>query len=190
MKIIVATKNQGKVREFRKILSGIDCEIVSMTDFGIDIDVVEDADTFEGNAIKKASEIMKLSGCVTMADDSGLMVDALGGAPGVYSARYSGENATDLKNNLKLLNEMKDVKDRKAKFVCSIAVAYPSGEVKTTSGEFHGEIGYEMKGENGFGYDSLFIVPEFNKTSAELTQEVKNSISHRFVALSKMIEVL
>lgn len=190
MKLVIATKNQGKVREFQDILGGLDCEILPMTEYGVDIEVVEDADSFMGNAVKKATEVMQACGEITIADDSGLVVDALDGAPGVYSARYAGEHATDLENNLKLLKNMEGIENRKARFVCAIAVAYPDGRVKTASGEFEGLIDYEMKGEGGFGYDVLFYLPEYGKTSAEIPAEVKNKISHRYKALHKISAVL
>jgi XTP/dITP diphosphohydrolase len=190
LKLIVATKNAGKIREFKEILKDLGCEIVPMTECGINVDVVEDADTFLGNAIKKATEIMKLTGEITIADDSGLMVDALMGAPGVYSARYAGEHATDLENNIKLLDQMKDIAIRSARFVCTIAVAFPNGKIETAYGEMEGLIDYEMKGSGGFGYDVLFYLPEHKKTSAEIPSDVKNKISHRYKALCKLKEIL
>ena len=142
-RIVVATKNQGKMREIKAILGDTGYEFVSMGELGINIDVVEDADTFLGNAEKKAVEIMKACGEITLADDSGLCVEALGGAPGVYSARYSGEGATDLKNNLLLLKNMEGVENRKAYFACAMVVAFPDGKIISHCGEFHGEIDYE-----------------------------------------------
>lgn len=190
MKIVIATKNEGKMREFKSIFSGTDYEVVSMSEMGVDIDVVEDCDTFEGNALKKAHEIMKACGAITVADDSGLCVDALGGAPGVYSARYSGKGATDLKNNLKLLDVMKEETNRKAKFVCAIAIVFPNGESKIFEGEFHGEIAHDMSGTRGFGYDVLFYLPEYNMTSAQISSQLKNEISHRGKALFALKEFL
>lgn len=182
-KIVVATKNRGKLKEIREILKDTGFEFVSMEELGINADVTEDADTFAGNAKKKASEIMKLCGEVTLADDSGLCVDALDGAPGVYSARYSGEGATDLKNNLLLLKNMEGKENRKAHFTCAMVCCFPDGKTVTAEGEFHGEIAYEMKGTGGFGYDCLFYLPEYGKTSAQLTAAEKNAISHRGKAL-------
>ena len=184
MKIIVATKNKGKIREIKAILPEYD--ILSMEDIGIDIDIDEDSDTFEGNAIKKAVEIMKVCGEVTIADDSGLVVEALNGEPGVYSARYSGEHGNDIENNLLVLKKMEGVVNRKAKFVCAMAAAFPNGDTVCVNGEFFGEIGFEMKGEGGFGYDSIFYLPEYNQTSAEISAEDKNKISHRATALHKL----
>ncbi len=189
MKLVVATKNEGKMREIRAILAYTNWEVVSMKDMKIDIDVVEDKDTFEGNAMKKAEEIMKICNEVTLADDSGLMVDALKGAPGVYSARYAGENATDNDNNYKLLNAMENENNRSARFVCALALAFPDGRREWVRGEFEGEIGYEMKGDGGFGYDVLFYLPEYNMTSAEIPTEIKNKISHRGKALQKLKEL-
>ena len=184
MKIIVATKNKGKIREIKAILPEYD--ILSMEDIGIDIDVDEDSDTFEGNAIKKAVEIMKVCGEVTIADDSGLVVEALNGEPGVYSARYSGEHGNDIENNLLVLKKMEGVTNRKAKFVCAMAAAFPNGDTVCVNGEFFGEIGFEMRGEGGFGYDSIFYLPEYKQTYAEISAEEKNKISHRAEALQKL----
>ena len=189
MKLVVATKNEGKMREIRAILADTNWEVVSMKDMKIDIDVVEDKDTFEGNALKKAEEIMRACNEVTLADDSGLMVDALDGAPGVYSARYAGNDATDDDNNYKLLSAMENEKNRSARFVCTLALAFPDGRREWVRGEFEGEIGYEMKGNGGFGYDVLFYLPEYNKTSAEIPAEIKNKISHRGKALQKLKEL-
>ena len=184
MKIIVATKNAGKLREFKAILP--EYEILSMEDIGIDVDVDEDADTFEGNAMKKATEIMKVCGEITIADDSGLVVDALNGEPGVYSARYSGEHGNDTENNLLVLKKMENETNRKAKFVSAVAAAFPDGSHFCVTGEFHGEIDYEMKGTGGFGYDCIFYLPEYGQTSAEISAEKKNRISHRAKALQKL----
>ena len=191
MRIVAATKNKGKIKEIKSILADSGYEILSMEDIGIDAEVDEDADTFEGNALKKAVEIMKLCGEITIADDSGLVVEALGGKPGVYSARYSGVHGDDLANNKLLLKNMEGEKNRNAKFVCAVAAAFPNGDTLCVSGEFCGEIGYEMRGTNGFGYDSLFCLPEYgNKTSAEISSEEKNKISHRSKALHKLKDEL
>ena len=179
--IVVATKNQGKLREIKEIFKDMPYRFVSMEELGIDIEVDEDADTFLGNATKKATEIMKLCGKITMADDSGLCVDALGGAPGVYSARYS-KTGNDLDNNLLLLKNMEGTENRNAHFTCAMVVAFPDG---TTISH-----GFEMKGTGGFGYDCLFYLPEYGKTSAEITAEQKNSISHRAMALKGIKEKL
>ena len=161
-----------------------------MSDIGIDIEVDEDADTFSGNAEKKAIEIMKACNEITLADDSGLVVDALNGAPGVYSARYAGEHGDDLQNNLLLLKNMENKTNRNAKFVCAMVLAFPDGRTISVEGEFHGQIDYEMKGTGGFGYDVLFYLPEYGMTSAEISAEEKNKISHRSKALKLIKEKL
>lgn len=190
MKIVVATKNKGKMREIKSIFSDSKYEILSMEDIGIDIEVEENADTFEGNAKKKAIEIMRICNEITLADDSGLVVEALNGAPGVYSARYAGEHGDDLQNNLLLLKNMENEQNRNAKFVCAMALAFPNGQILTAEGEFHGQIDYEMKGTGGFGYDVLFYLPEYGMTSAEISSEEKNKISHRSKALHLIKEKL
>jgi len=187
MIVIAATQNKHKLEEIGAILKDFDIELKSANELGYgDIEVIEDRDTFEGNSMKKAEEIMEASGIPALADDSGLMVDALDGRPGVFSARYSGENATDKSNNEKLKEELKDETNRKAKFVSVISLAYPDGKRISVRGELNGVIGYEEKGDSGFGYDPLFIVEEYNKTLAELGSEIKNQISHRANALEKL----
>lgn len=190
MKIVVATKNQGKLKEIKAILSDEKYEILSMSDLGIDVEVEENANSFTGNATKKAVEIMKICNEVTLADDSGLVVEALNGAPGVYSARYAGEHGDDLQNNLLLLKNMENIENRKAKFVCAMSLAFPDGKTINVEGEFHGLIDYEMKGTGGFGYDVLFYLPEYGMTSAEISAEEKNKISHRSKALRLIKEKL
>ncbi len=192
MELLIATNNKGKVREIKEILKGLDMEVFSLADKGIDIDVVEDGTTFEENSMKKASEIFKLSGCITVADDSGLEVDALGGAPGVYSARYAGEGATDEEKYTKLLNELKDVPDEKrtARFVSVVAVILPDGTKTTLRGECEGVITKEPCGSGGFGYDPVFFVPQLGKTFSEVTLEEKNQISHRGKAFKMLRDYL
>jgi len=190
MRIIVATKNKGKIKEIKNILSGIGCDVLSMADIGIDVDVVEDGTTFKENAMIKATEIMKLCNEVTLADDSGLVVDALNGEPGIYSARYSGVHGNDIKNNLLVLEKMKNIKDRSAKFICAMALTFPDGRKICVEGEFKGNIGYEMKGTNGFGYDSIFYPIGYDVTSAEISPEEKDKISHRAKALQLIKEEL
>lgn len=185
-KIIFATSNEGKMKEIRMILK--DYNIQSMKEAGIDIDIVEDGSTFEENAIIKAKTIMEMTGKVVLADDSGLEVDALDKAPGIYSARFLGKDTSyEIKNNY-ILDKLKEVpwEKRSARFVCVIACALPEGEIFTTKATIEGFIGYEIKGKNGFGYDPIFWVPEYECTSAELTPEIKNKISHRGKALEKM----
>lgn len=185
MKIFLATGNKKKIDEIVKILKDDNIEILSIKD-GIEIpEVVEDGDTFEENSRKKALEIAKFTGMITIADDSGLCVDALGGAPGVYSARYSGENATDATNNKLLIENLKGIENRKAKFVCVITLAKSTGETYSFRGEFEGEIVDEARGTDGFGYDPHFYVKEYDKTLAEIP-EIKNKISHRAKALEKL----
>lgn len=186
MKIVFASGNKHKIEEFGAILSRYipDIEILSMKEVHILDDIVEDGLTFEENALIKARTVAKY-GYIGVADDSGLSVDALGGAPGIYSARYAGEHGNDKKNNLKLLEDMKNIENRAGAFVCVIACAFPensSNEDFCVRGECRGTILYEEKGEGGFGYDPLFFVEEYGKTFGELSSDEKNKISHRAVA--------
>ena len=184
MKIFLATGNTKKIKEIKKILQDFDVEILSIKD-GIEIpEVVEDGDTFEANSAKKALEIARYLNILSIADDSGLCVEALGGAPGVYSARYSGESATDETNNEKLIKDLQGVENRKAKFVSVITFARPTGETYSFRGEIDGEIVDNPKGKDGFGYDPYFYVEEYKSTLAEIP-EIKNRISHRAKALEK-----
>ncbi len=186
MKIFLATGNKHKIDEIKAIFSNIEnVEILSIKD-GIEIpEVIEDGETFEANSAKKALEIAKFTGMITIADDSGLCVDALNGAPGVYSARYSGENATDESNNAKLMEVMKNETNRKCHFVSVITLGKPDGRVYSFRGEIEGELLYEPKGKDGFGYDPYFYVEEYKKSLAEMP-EIKNKISHRANALKKL----
>ena len=190
--IIFATKNKGKIREINAILADMDVNIVSMEDAGIHIDVVEDGTTFEENAMKKAVEIMEASGKITLADDSGLEIDYLDKAPGVYSARFLGEDTPYPEKFKVILEKLKDVPEEKrtARFVSCIAAAFPDGRKLLSYDTVEGRIAYEAKGENGFGYDPIFYVPEKGKHMAELSPEEKNAISHRGKALRKMKELL
>lgn len=189
MKIIAATKNKNKLLEFGEILKGF--EIISQEEAGVDIDVEETGTTFEENSYLKAKAIYDITGITTIADDSGLCVDALNGEPGVYSARYGGEGYDDAGRVQLLLKNMKDVPDeeRTARFVCVITLVGDEG-VLTARGECEGKIDYSPKGENGFGYDPVFYVDRFEKTLAEVTPEEKNSISHRGKALKIFAEKL
>lgn len=192
MKFVLASGNAHKLSEIRDIL-GNSFEIISMNDTTAKgYDVIEDGTTFEENAEKKATQIMKITGLPTIADDSGLCVDALGGAPGIYTARYAGENATNDDNIDKLLANLQGVpfEERNATFVAVIAVAFPDGTVKKFRGEVKGKILTERHGDNGFGYDPVFFIEELGATMAELDGEIKNSLSHRFKALKKMAEEL
>ena len=189
MKIAIATNNPGKLREIRAILGGFFDEALSLSDLGIDIDIEETGTTLTENALIKARTIRDLTGLPALADDSGLMVDALDGAPGVYSARYAGEEHDDKKNNALLLKNLEG-KPRDAKFCSVIALCYPDGRELTAEGSVRGVILEEERGTGGFGYDPLFFSPELGKTFAEATPEQKNSVSHRSRALRAMLELL
>ena len=184
-KLIFATGNENKMKEIRMILGDLDYEILSMKEAGIDADIVEDGKTFEENAIIKATAISKLSGCLVLADDSGLEVDYMDKMPGIYSARWMGEDTSYSIKNKAIIDKLEGVPDEKrtARFVCAIAAAFPDGRVVTKRGTIEGIIGYEERGENGFGYDPIFFLPEYGKTTAELSPEEKNQISHRGRAL-------
>ena len=189
MKIFLATGNKHKIKEIEKIFKMDNVEILSIND-GIEIpEVEEDGTTFEENSKKKALEIAKFTNMITIADDSGLCVDALGGAPGVYSARYAGEHGNDLDNNKKLVKELQGVEKRKARFVCVITLAKPTGETYSFRGEVEGDIIDVPQGTEGFGYDPHFFMKEYGKTLAEIP-EIKNKISHRARALEKLKENL
>ena len=183
--IVLATRNEGKIREFRRILADFPIEIKSLGDFGPIPDVVEDGETFEDNAVIKARHTARILGLPAIADDSGLEVAALGGAPGIKSARYAGEAADDREKNLKLLNALEGIEDRKARFVCVLAIAVPRGPALIYEGICEGAIALEMKGGNGFGYDPVFYFPPLGKTFAELSADEKNRVSHRGKALSE-----
>ena len=194
-KIIFATGNANKMVEVRMILADCGYEIVSMKEAGIDIDIVEDGKTFEENAIIKATAISKTKeaeGCVVLADDSGLEVDFMVGAPGSYSARWQGEDTPYSIKNQMIIDALADAKEeeRTARFVCAIAAAFPDGKTITRRGTIEGIIGYEERGENGFGYDPIFFLPEYGKSTAELSPEEKNMISHRGNALRLIKEVI
>ena len=192
-KIIVATGNQNKMKEIREIIKRDDIEFVSLKDEGLqDIEIVEDGKTFEENAVIKAKTIADITKNIVIADDSGLEVDYLDKAPGVYSARYMGEETPYTIKNNHIIELLKDAKgeERSARFVCVIACVMPDGETFTTRGTIEGRIGYEEKGENGFGYDPIFYLPERGCTTAELPPEQKNEISHRGRALKAMYKKL
>lgn len=190
--IILATNNKSKVKEISEMMSGNDITFVSLADAGINVEVEETGTTFEENALLKAREICKLSGKPTISDDSGLEIDALDGAPGIYSSRFMGEDTSyDIKNNA-LIEKLENVADpdRTARFRCCMALVLPDGREFVTEGAMEGIIAREPKGINGFGYDPILFIPEYNRTSAELSSEEKNNISHRGEALRKMIEVI
>lgn len=191
-KMIFATGNEGKMREVRMILGDLGAEILSLKEAGIQAEAEENGTTFEENAVIKAKEIMEKTGALVLADDSGLEVDALNGEPGIYSARYMGhETSYHIKNkNLIERLEGKTGEERSARCVCAIAACFPDGRVLTTRGTMEGQIGYEEKGENGFGYDPIFYLPEYQCYSGELPLEEKNKLSHRGKALRLMKEQL
>lgn len=192
MKLIFATGNENKMREIREILAGRGYEILSMKEAGIDIDVEENGKTFSENALIKARAISEESGELVLADDSGLEIDALGGEPGIYSARYMGHDTSYVEKNNNLIQRLEGVPDEKrtARFVCAMAAVFPDGREEVVVGTMEGRIGYEIAGENGFGYDPIFYLPEYGKTSAEISPEEKNAISHRGKALRAIAELL
>ena len=191
-RIIFATGNAGKMREIRMILEDLGIPVVSMKEAGVTADIEENGKSFEENAIIKARAIMELTGEIVMADDSGLEIDYLDGAPGIYSERFMGEDTSyDIKNQA-LIDKLEGVPDEKrtARFACSIACALPDGRILTSYGAMEGIIGYAIKGTNGFGYDPIFYLPECGCTSAEISPEKKNELSHRGKALRSMKEKL
>ena len=191
-RIVFATGNAGKMREIRMIMEDMGMEIFSMKVIGVNPDIVEDGATFTENAVIKAKAVAALTDAIVLADDSGLEIDALNKEPGIYSARYMGEDTSYRIKNANLIERLEGVPEEKrtARFVCAIAAVLPDGELLTTLGTVEGRIGYEEKGENGFGYDPIFFLPEFGCTSAELTDEQKNEISHRGKALRAMKQLL
>lgn len=191
-KVIFATGNEDKMREIRDILSGLDIELLSLKEAGVKGDIVEDGATFLENAVIKAKEVCRRTGEIVLADDSGLEIDYLNKEPGVYSARYMGEHTDYHTKNSNLISRLEGVPDEKrtARFVCAIAAAFPDGRIQTVQASMEGRIGYEEMGKNGFGYDPIFYLPEYGCTSAELSPEEKNKISHRGKALRAIKEVL
>jgi XTP/dITP diphosphohydrolase len=190
-KVIFATKNKGKIKEIQAVL-GDSYEVVTMEEAGITVDVDETGTTFEENAVIKAEAIAKICGEVVLADDSGLEIDYLNGEPGIYSARYMGHDTSyDIKNK-SFIDRLEGVPEdkRTARFVCAVAAAIPGKETVVVRGTMEGIIGYEIKGENGFGYDPIFFLPQYGKTSAEISPEEKNEISHRGKALRMIKEKL
>ena len=187
-KIIFATGNEEKLKEIKMILKDMDIDVVSMKEAGIKADIDESGTTFEENAVIKAKTIADISGTIVLSDDSGLEIDYLNKEPGIYSARYMGENTSYSIKNANLIKRLEGVPEEKrtARFVCVVAAAFPNGETVTTKGIIDGRIGYEERGENGFGYDPIFYVPELGISTAELDSEEKNKISHRGKALRMM----
>lgn len=190
MKLILASNNQKKLKEIKEILGGRFEEIQTLREAGIEHETVEDGETFLENALKKAREIAAISGCCALADDSGLCVDALGGAPGLYSARFSGVHGDDKANNALLLEKLRGVEDRAAHFTCVVVLAWPDGRELWAEGRLDGVIAHEPAGENGFGYDPIFYLPERGCTNAQLPPGEKNRIGHRGKALRALLEKL
>lgn len=187
-KIIFATGNEGKMKEIRLLLEDLGVRILSLKEAGIHLEIQENGKTFEENAVIKARTVMKETGALVLADDSGLEVDYLNGEPGVYSARYLGEDTSYRIKNQNLIDRLRGVPEEKrtARFVCVIAAVFPDGRILTTRGTIEGIIGYEERGEGGFGYDPIFWLPEYGCSTAELSMEKKNELSHRGKALSAM----
>lgn len=190
--IIFATGNEGKMREVRAILSDLKCSVRSMKEAGIEADIVEDGESFEENALIKARAVAAHTKAIVLADDSGLEIDYLNKEPGIYSARYMGEDTSYHKKNENLIERLNGVEEerRTARFVCAIAAVLPDGEYLITKGIIEGKIGYEERGEGGFGYDPIFYLPEYQRTTAELSAEEKNAVSHRGKALKAMKDKL
>jgi XTP/dITP diphosphohydrolase len=184
--LVLATGNKGKISELRELFRHSDMEIKTLSDFGPIPPVIEDGDTFEENAVKKAQFTARVLGVPALADDSGLAVKALGGAPGVFSSRYAGENADDDANNRKLLKEMAGVEDRSAAFLCVLVIAVPRGPALVYEGRCEGVIAEKPEGDGGFGYDPLFYYPPLQKTFAQMTRQEKNRISHRGKAILEL----
>ncbi len=191
-RIIFATGNVGKMAEIKEILADLEIPVLSMKEAGITADILENGKSFEENADIKAKAIMELTGDVVLADDSGLEIDYLNGEPGIYSARYMGEDTSYKIKNQSLIERLEGVPDEKrtARFVCAISAALPDGRILRSRGTIEGIIGYEERGENGFGYDPIFYLPEYQRTTAELSPEMKNELSHRGKALRIMKEKL
>ena len=188
MKLIIASNNSHKIREIKDILASRFEEILSLREAGVSHETVEDADTFIGNARKKAREISDITGCAALADDSGICVDALGGAPGVYSARFSGGNDED--NNDLLLKKLEGKTDRRAHYTCAMVLAYPDGTELSSEGYFHGSITEERIGNGGFGYDPIFKPDGFDITVGQMSDSEKNKISHRASALASLLKLI
>jgi len=189
--IVVATRNKDKYNEIKEILKDMPFEVISMDEAGVDLtaDIEETGKTFEENALIKAKKVCELTGEITIADDSGIEIDYLGGAPGIYSSRFGGKDATDFEKNKQILEMLEGVpfEKRSARFTCAIAAAYPDGNHFVVKGLCNGYIGYEPKGSNGFGYDPIFFVPEYGMTTAQMKPEEKHKISHRGNALRLML---
>lgn len=190
MDVVIATGNKGKVKEFKKLLKGCFDKVYSAAELGIPTDVEETGGTFAENSLIKARHVKALTSMAALADDSGLMVDCLDGAPGVYSARYAGENADDRSNRKKLFSEMRGAADRSARFVCALTLILPDGEIITADGETKGHITESEEGSNGFGYDVMFFSDELGKSFGMADEAEKNSVSHRAKAAAALAEKL
>ena len=192
MELIVATKNKKKLQEIKDILKSLKLRISSLADYGINPRIIENGKSFKENAAKKAVKVARVTGVLSLGEDSGLCVEALDGAPGIYSARFSGKNKDDSRNNAKLLKLLKGLplKKRKAHYVCAVALADKDCLIGVVEGKCNGLIGFELKGRHGFGYDPLFIIPKFNKTFAELGEGIKHKMSHRYHALEKAKDII
>ena len=190
MKLIIASNNAHKLTEMKAILSPFFDDVQSMREAGIEHETVEDGTSFMENAVKKARELAEISGQAAIADDSGICVDALGGAPGIYSARFSGVHGDDKANNRLLLEKLEGVENRAAHYTCAIALCWPDGKMLTAEDYLFGEIAHDEKGTGGFGYDPLFLLPERGLRTAELGPGEKNAISHRGKALRKLVKLL
>ena len=192
MELIVATKNKKKLQEIKDILKNLKLRISSLADIGINPKIVENGKTFKENAAKKAIKVARITGALSLGKDSGLCVEALKGAPGIYSARFSGKDKDDAQNNAKLLKLLNGLplKKRKAYYVCAVALADKDGLIGVAEGRCNGLIGFELKGSHGFGYDPLFVIPRFKKTFAELGERIKHSMSHRYFALEKTKKII
>jgi len=190
MELVLATRNRDKIKEIKEFFKDLNLEIFSIEDFKDIPEIKENGNSFVENSLKKARTVRDYTNRLSLSDDSGLVVFALNGRPGIHSSRYAGEKATYEDNINKLLKEMSDITDRKAKFVCVVSIVTPEGEEHILTGEIEGEILKEKRGESGFGYDPVFFVREYNMTFAEMSMELKNKISHRAIALSKAREFL
>jgi len=190
--LVVATKNKKKLKEIKEILRDLNLKITSLADYKNAPWIIENGKTFKENAVKKAVKISRFTKKLTLGEDSGLCVDALKGAPGIYSSRFSGSDKDDEKNNLKLLRMLNGlpISKRKAYYSCAVALADRKGLVGVVEGRCFGSIGFELKGESGFGYDPLFVIPKYKKTFAELGSKIKHRMSHRFLALSKAKKII
>lgn len=190
MKLVIASGNKNKIKEIKTLLSPYFNNIMSAKDAGFTEDVEENGNTFYDNALIKAETVSKALNCAAIADDSGLCVDALDGKPGVYSARYSGKHGNDLQNNIKLLKDMQNIKNRNCEFVCSIVLYYPDGKVYSGKGVCKGSLLYDFDGQNGFGYDSIFYSLDLKKSFGQATEKEKNKFSHRSLALYDLLKKL